>query len=286
MVWTGVFETLSVKSTSPIASVREIVILGLVCSHSVAADNDLHAPSTREVLTATVFVELVDALVSDFDVIDVLTVLTSRCVELLGASAAGILLADDRGLLNLVGASNDEVKLLELFQLQNEQGPCMDCFATGAVVAHADLRSGSPWPAFAAESVAVGLPSVCAVPMRLRSVVLGCLNLFMSEPVELSHADVVLAHALADVASIAIVQDQATREAAIREGRLQHALNSRIVIEQAKGMIAERAGIDMDAAFCALRDHARNNNRGLTDLAEALVNGRIAVDSIAGPSRP
>jgi len=233
-----------------------------------------------------VFVELVDALVSDFDVIEVLTGLTSRCVELLGASAAAILLADHNGRLNIVGASNDAVERLELFQLDNEQGPCVDCFATGVIVAHADLRDGSPWPEFAAESVAAGLPSVCAVPLRLRSVVLGCLNLFMRDAVELSEADVVVAQSFADVASIAIVQDQASREAAIREGRLQHALNSRIVIEQAKGMIAERAGVDMDAAFGALRDHARNNNLGLTDLAAALVSGRIAVDSIVGPSRP
>ena len=242
--------------------------------------DDLQPRVAREVLTASVFVELVDALVGDFDVIDVLTGLTSRCVELLGASAAGILLADSGGRLRLVGASSETAKLLELFQLQGEQGPCLDCFASGSVVINADLRSGSPWPEFAVESVAAGLPSVCAVPLRLRGVILGCLNLFMNEPVELSAADVALAQALADVCSIAIVQGQATREATIRQGELQRALTSRIVIEQAKGMIAERSRVDMDAAFDALRSYARNNNRGLTEVAEEIVSGRITVESI------
>ena len=138
---------------------------------------------------------------------------------------------------------------------------------------------------FAAESVRAGFPSVCAVPLRLKDVVLGCLNLFMSESVSLSAADVALAQALADVASIAIIQDQATREAAIREGQLQHALNSRIAIEQAKGMVAERVGVDMDAAFSILRRFARNNNRGLTEVAGALVNGTLKIDALTRERR-
>ena len=235
--------------------------------------------------TATAFVELADALVGDFDVIDMLTGLTARCVELLGASAAGILLADSNGKLRVVGASNDKANLLELFQIQNEQGPCLDCYATGTVVSHPDLTASSPWPEFAAVSVAAGLPSVCAVPLRLRSLVLGCLNLFTAEPVELSDADVALAQALADVSSIAIVQDQAAREAAVREGNLQHALNSRIVIEQAKGMIAEGGRLGMDESFSALRAYARSNNLRLTEVAEALVSGAFAVDSVTGPRR-
>jgi transcriptional regulator with GAF, ATPase, and Fis domain len=250
------------------------------------SDDAAQRSLTRQLLTATTFVELVDALVGDFDVIDVLTGLASRCVELLGASAAGILLADNGGQLRVIGASNEQVRLLELFQLQNKQGPCLDCYVTGSVVIHSDLERGSPWPEFAAESVAEGFPSVCAVPLRLKTVMLGCLNLFMSEPVELSDADVILAQALADVASIAIVQDQATREAALREGHLTNALTSRIVIEQAKGMIAERGRVDMDAAFAMLRTYARNNNCGLTDVAEAVVSGKIVIDAIVGPSQP
>jgi GAF domain-containing protein len=240
----------------------------------------------RQALTATTFVEIVDTLVDDFDVIEVLTVLTSRSVELLEASAAGILLADTNGQLRVIGASTEEVGLLELFQIQNDEGPCLDCYRTGLVVRSSDVRSSSDWPKFAAESLRAGFPAVCAVPLRFKDLILGCLNLFMPEPVGLSDGEVALAQALADVASIAIVQDMATREAAVREGHLQHALTSRIVIEQAKGVIAERARVDMDDAFARLRAYARNNNRGLTEVAEGLVAGTVSIDLVAHVRRP
>ena len=235
---------------------------------------------TRQALTATTFVEIVDTLVDNFDVIDVLTVLTSRCVELLEAAAAGILLADETKHLRVIGASTEQVELLELFQIQNDEGPCLDCFHTGKVVSNANLALPSAWPQFAAESIRNGYPAVCAVPLRLRDVILGCLNLFMSQPIALTEAEVALAQALADVASIAMVQDQATRQAAIREGHLQHALMSRIVIEQAKGMLAERGGLEMEDAFAKLRSFARSNNLGLTEVAEALVAGTRSVEEI------
>lgn len=239
-------------------------------------------PPTRDrsALTATTFVEIVDTLVGDFDVIDVLTSLTSRCVELLDVAAAGILLADEFGHLRVIGASTEEIGLLELFQIQNEEGPCLDCFRSGAVVSNWQLTD-SPWPAFAAESMRLGYPSVCAVPLRLNEVVLGCLNLFLDEPVPMPQLDVQLARALADVASIAIVQDLATREAAVREGQLQYALHSRIVIEQAKGMLAEFGGIDMDAAFQRLRVFARSNNSKLTDIAAGLVDGTVPLADVS-----
>ena len=239
----------------------------------------------RQALTATTFVEIVDTLVDDFDVIEVLTVLTSRSVELLEAAAAGILLVDSEGHLRVIGASTEQVGLLELFQIQNDQGPCLECFQTGIVVSNADLNASSMWPQFAEECLRAGFPSVCAVPLRLKDLIIGCLNLFMSEPVALSEGEIALAQALADVACIAIVQDMATREAAIRECHLQHALNSRIVIEQAKGMIAERGGVDMDDAFARLRGYARNHNRGLTEVAEGMVGGSISVDAIIGSRR-
>ncbi len=240
----------------------------------------------RQALTATTFVEIVDTLVDDFDVIEVLTLLTSRSVELLEAAAAGILLADSQRQLRVIGASTEQVGLLELFQIQNDEGPCLDCYNTGVVVRSSSLEENSPWPRFAAECVSAGLGSVCAVPLRLKELTLGCLNLFMSEPGGLSDAEIALAQALADVASIAIIQDQATRQAAIREGHLQHALTSRISIEQAKGMIAERAHVDMDEAFNRLRSYARSNNRGLTEVAESVVAGRINVDALWERRRP
>jgi GAF domain-containing protein len=231
-------------------------------------------------------VQIVDTLVDDFDVIDVLTQLTSRSVDLLQVAAAGILLADAHGQLRVIGASTEQVGLLELFQIQNDEGPCLDSYRTGTVVADASLNADSAWPRFAKESVRSGYPSVCAVPLRLKNLTLGCLNIFLSEPVALSDAEISLAQALADVASIAIVQDQATREAAIREGHLQHALNSRISIEQAKGMISERGGLDMDEAFNRLRTYARSNNRLLTEVAESIIAGTTGIESLYDRQRP
>ncbi len=229
---------------------------------------------------AATLVELVDTLVGDFDVIDMLTVLTTRSVELVGAAAAGILLADSNGTLRVIGASNDQAHLLELLQVQNEEGPCLDSYRTGQVVTHPDLTMDSPWPRFAAVSVTQGYPSVCAVPMRLQELRLGCLNLFMSEPGALPESDVTLAQALADVASIAIMQDQSSRDSAVREAHLQRALDSRIVIEQAKGMIAVHQDVGMDAAFERLRSHARSNNLHLTDVATTLIDGSVSLDAL------
>lgn len=234
----------------------------------------------RVALTASTFVELVDTLVDEFDVVDVLTVLASRCVELLDAAAAGILLADDLGHLRVVGASTEQVRLLELLQLQNEEGPCLDSFRSGTIIIEADLEGSQRWPLFAAESVAAGFPSVCAVPLKLRDLTFGCLNLFMAAPRSLSDSDVALARGLADVATIAIVQEQVIRAAAVREAHLQHALDSRVVIEQAKGMIAERARVDLDQAFRRLRSYARSNNLKLTDVATAIVSGTFSIDAL------
>jgi GAF domain-containing protein len=239
-------------------------------------------PTLRLERTASTFVEVVDTLVRDFDVIEVLTVLTSRCVELLEAAAAGILLADDDQNLRVVGASNEQIHLLELFQIQNEEGPCLDCFRTGKPVSVADLRAASPWPKFSTECLEAGFPSVCAVPLRLKHATLGCLNLFMDEPVGLSVAEVALAQALADVASITMVQDEAAREAASHHAQMRRTLEGRIAIEQAKGMIAESAGMGMDEAFACLRSFARANGQGPTALAEALVTGQIPVAAVYG----
>jgi anti-anti-sigma factor len=233
----------------------------------------------RQALTASTFVEIVGTLVEDFDVIDVLTRLTSHCVELLGAAAAGILLADGDGHLRVIGASSEQIELLELFLIQNHQGPCLDCYQTGNVVDHANLGDRSPWPQFATESIRAGFPSVCAVPLRLNSATLGCLNLFMAQPVALPAADIALAQALADVASIAITHHRSTHRAGISDDHLHHALTSRIAIEQAKGMIAAHDEGDMHAAFARLRAYAADHNRGLTEIAEALAGGTLAIDS-------
>ena len=236
-------------------------------------------------ISAATFTELVESLAGDYDLIEVLTLLTSRCVELLAAGAAGILLADRHGCLCVVGASSEQAQLLELFQIQNDEGPCLDCYGTGQVVRASDLNSTSSWPLFATECVRAGFGSVCAVPLRLRGHTLGCLNLFVASPSGLADTDVALAQTLADFASIALIHDQATRQAAVREDQLQGALTSRIVIEQAKGMIAEGRNVDMNEAFDRLRTYARNSNRRLTEVSESVVAGAITVDDIAPRQR-
>jgi GAF domain-containing protein len=226
---------------------------------------------TREEILAETFLQLADTTVDDFDVIDLLTMLSSRCVEVLDASAAGILLADPNGTLHVVAASSETANLLELFQIQHEQGPCLDAFNTAKAVIHADLASANPWPRFGRAAIAGGFRSVHAFPMRLRDTVLGTLNLFMTEPGPLSDADVIVAQSLAYAATIALLQDKAASDSHQLTAQLQGALNSRIVIEQAKGIIAERAGIGLEEAFVQLREYARSNHSKLTNIAQAVI---------------
>jgi GAF domain-containing protein len=227
-----------------------------------------------------VFVQLADSLVAEFDVIDLLTVLADRTVQLLDVSAAGILPADGNGQLRVMAASSEQVRLLELFQLQNNEGPCLDCHTTGRAVASEDLGESARWPRFTTKAHAAGFRSVYACPMRLRSAVIGALNLFRTTAGPMPAEDVLLARAFADVATIAILQDQTVREAETRARQLQLALDSRVVIEQAKGMPAEYAKLDMDQAFGRLRSFARSHNRRLSALAAELVNGSVELGAL------
>ena len=237
--------------------------------------------ATREELLAGTFVELADTLVDDFDVIELLTMLSERCVVLLDAAATGILVGDDRDSLQMIAASSDQAQVLELFQLQYHEGPCLDCYRSGQPVFHPDLATANPWPRFGAVALDAGLPSVHAFPMRLRNRVVGTLNLFMAEARPLSAADIAVAQALAHAATIAILQDHAARDARSVVGQFQHALNSRVAIEQAKGVLAERAGITMDEAFARLRAHARNHNFKLSALAASLVQRTLTVAEVS-----
>ncbi|MDQ1396116.1 MAG: hypothetical protein QOG64_1375 [Acidimicrobiaceae bacterium] len=239
----------------------------------------------RETLLAQTFVQLADTLVDDFDTIDLLTVLVDRCVELLDAAAAGILLADDRNRLHVVAASSEQARLLELFQLQNHEGPCLDCFTSKEAVVNHDLAKSTRWPRFAREAVAAGFQSVQAVPLRLRERVIGALNVFVDDRVVVDDSDLAVAQALADVATIAILQDQAHREAQTINLQLQTALHSRVTIEQAKGVLAERAQIPMEDAFARLRRYARNHNRRLSEVATEVAEGTMVAAELAELSR-
>jgi transcriptional regulator with GAF, ATPase, and Fis domain len=228
-------------------------------------------------LLSDTFIELADTMVADFDILDFLHMLTDRAVQLLGASAAGVMLADPRGELRVAAASTEEAGLLELFQLQNDQGPCLECFRTGRPVTAADLSAAAQrWPRFAQAAVQAGFVTVEALPMRLRDQVIGALNLFRAEPGSFDEADLRIGQALADVATIGLLHERNVRRRETVAEQLQAALNSRVVIEQAKGKLAERLGIDMDRAFSMLRDYARASNLRLTDVARAFVAGATA----------
>jgi transcriptional regulator with GAF, ATPase, and Fis domain len=232
---------------------------------------------------AEAFVELADTLVDDFDVVDFLHQVTVRCARVLGVSAAGVLLTDQRGTLQVVAASTEQTRLLELLQLQTDQGPCPECFHTGQPIAVADLTTAtSRWPRFAAQAREIGFASVHALPMRLRTDVIGALNLFGTEPGTLDTDTIRLGQALADVATIGLLQARAIQQRDTLAEQLQTALNSRVIIEQAKGVIAERRQLDMDQSFTLLRSTARTSNRRLSDLARAVVDGSETSLQIGG----
>lgn len=228
-------------------------------------------------LLSNTFVELADTMVADFDVIDFLHLLTDRSVVLLSASAAGVMLADPRGELRVAASSNEAAELLELFQIQNDQGPCLDCFRTGRAVTAADLAGpGQLWPRFAAAATGSGFRAVEALPMRLRDQVIGALNLFRTAPGPFDPAELRIGQALADVATIGLLHERNVRRSETVAEQLQGALNSRVVIEQAKGKLAERRSVNMDQAFVLLRDYARNSNQRLTDVARNFVTSATA----------
>jgi GAF domain-containing protein len=236
---------------------------------------------TREAVLARTFVELADTLVDDFDVVELLSRLADRCVDVLDVAAAGLMLAAPDGELRVMASSSEAMRLLELFELQSQEGPCLDCYRTGEPVLNQDLATvNGRWPRFAAEALDAGFHSVHALPMRLRGTVIGALNLFHAGAGVMRQADVEAAQALADVATIAILQHRAVLEAQMVNEQLQNALNSRIVIEQAKGMVGERAGLSMEQAFVALRQHARNHNLRLADVAEQIIRGSLSGASL------
>ncbi len=230
--------------------------------------------STLDERLAQTFVELADTLVAGFDLMEFLHTLTERCVELLEVDAAGLLLADNGKGLKVVAASTEQARIVELFQLQNDEGPCIDAYRTGGTVNVGDLHQNlQRWPKFAPAALDQGFAGVHALPMRLRDQVIGTLNLFRREP---NGLDETAAKALVDVATIGILQERAVRQQWLVNGQLEHALGSRVVIEQAKGILAERHQVSPDEAFALLRQHARSHNLKLTELALEVTVGKHA----------
>ena len=232
---------------------------------------------SREEELARTFVDLADTLVDEFDALDFMHTLTERAVGLLGADAAGLIIADQRGDLQVVASTSQEARVLEVFQVQNaEGGPCVECYRTGHQLVNLDVDEiADRWPRFRDACVTAGFRSSHALPMRKRDQTIGALNLYCVDRSPMSAGDVSLGQAMADVATIGLLQERIIRQQEILSEQLQNALNSRVLIEQAKGVLAERVGIEVEEAFALLRAYARRSHQTLTGVASGLLDGTI-----------
>jgi GAF domain-containing protein len=242
---------------------------------------------TREAMLFEMFVTLSDTLVDDFDLVEVLSLLSERCVELFDAEAAGVMLVGAGGVLQLLASSSERMHHVELFELQRDEGPCPDCYRNGAPVNAVDLEAARErWPTFATEALRVGFRAVHALPMRVRSDTIGALNLFRTTPGTLTDADLRAAQALADIATLSILQHRNHSDSQLLPKQLQHALNIRVIIEQAKGILAERSNIDMEAAFTRLRRYARDHQLRLNQVAQDVTEGKLTAATIETDNHP
>lgn len=236
--------------------------------------------SNRETEIVKTFVRLADTLVRDYDVVDMLHVLVERCANLLDATDAGILLPDADGVLSVVASTSERGHLIGLLQLSAEEGPCVDAYESGQLITVESIASTyARWPRFATEAAGLGYASTHAIPMRLRDQTVGSLNLYRDAPGALNEDDAVTAQALADVATIAVLQHRHQRESDLARVQLQGALDSRVVIEQAKGVLSFAHNISTDDAFTQLRSLARNSGRFLTDVAREVVEAAAAPET-------
>ena len=234
----------------------------------------------REQRLTEVFVELADTLVEGFDVVEFLQMLSERCVELVDTDAAGLMLDDQRGNLRPVAYTDESARLLELFELQRQEGPCLDCFATGRVIANVRLAdSDGRWPLFAEAARDLGFATCHALPLRLRRQVIGALNLFTLEETPLGTEQLAVAQGLADIATIGLLHERALQDQVVLSEQLQTALHSRVVIEQAKGVLSARSETSVAEAFRLMRSHARRTGQPLTAVASAVIDGSLPAAS-------
>ncbi|CUR59943.1 conserved hypothetical protein [metagenome] len=228
-----------------------------------------------------VFVELADTLVDEFDAVDFLHTLTERTVELLPADAAGVILSDQRGRLQVVASTSNLAHVLELFELQSAEGPCLDCFTSGQRVVNVEPEVAEQrWPRFSAAAAEAGYRSAHALPLRLRDQVIGAMNLFCLDRTVLGEDDLSLGQALADVATIGLLQERAVRQSELMAEQLQTALNTRVLIEQAKGVVFARDGVHVDEAFRLMRDHSRRHSQLLRDTAHQVIEGSLTIEAL------
>jgi len=233
---------------------------------------------TREAQLLKTFAKLADTLVVGYDVVDLLQLLVDTCHDLLDASAAGILLMDRAGELDLVVSTSESSRIVEMMQLGAEAGPCIESFRTGRVISLTDIRHSPPeWSRFRDSTLEQGFASVYAIPLRLRETTIGTLNLLRTATGELQVQDRVAAQAFADVATIGILHERSLRESLIVREQLQGALNSRIIIEQAKGVVAYTRGISTDDAFTLIRNYAKSHQASIADVSRQLVEMTLSI---------
>lgn len=235
---------------------------------------------SRETLINKAFVSVADTLTTDFDVVDLLHKLVEQCTTILETDAGGLMLVDDDGQLQLMTSTSEAADFVEVMQLTADSGPCIECFTTGASVSVSDIAETDRWPAFRKAALQKGFRSAHAVPLKLRGQVIGTMNLFAVTVGALTQRDAAVAQALADVATIGILQDRISRENTILADQLHRALDSRILVEQAKGMIAHALTINIDDAFSLLRAYARANGLTIRDVAEGVSERTIATQSL------
>ncbi|MFJ4714110.1 GAF domain-containing protein [Streptomyces sp. NPDC088785] len=241
----------------------------------------------RDQLLAPVFVEMADSLTAEFDVLDLLQRLCGHCMDLLRIDAAGVMLADADDVLQVLAASDEYTRLLELFALQHTEGPCQECYRTGTARTGVDLTTADAareWPHFTPAALEGGLSGASAVPLRLRGRTIGVLGLFSVSPQPLTDSDLALGQALADVATIALLQQRTIDAVETERDQLQHALHSRIAVEQAKGVLAERWNTTPDAAFHLMRAYARTHQQAITALAVGITDGTFDTRTIPRPT--
>lgn len=237
----------------------------------------------RESRLARTLIELTDTLVHGFEVVDLLHVLCERCVDVLEVDAAGVLLADEHGRLRLVAASSEQMRVLEAFEAQHREGPCVDAFQGVSQVVPELADAGDRWPMFAPRALDAGFHSAASFPLRLRLQCIGSLNVFLRAPGTLPETELGAAQALADAATIGILQERTLSESRGLSAQLQQALASRITIEQAKGVTSRALGVDVDQAFDRLRRYSQDKNEPIRDVAQQVVNGTLAPESLTTP---
>lgn len=234
--------------------------------------------ATSDRAVSDTLIRLADTLVAEFDLLDYLDLLLASSSEVLGAGAGGVMLVDERGELQLLASSDEPTRLMELYELQRQEGPCLEAHRRAAPVIEEDLAKTTRWPAFAPYAVAAGFGAAFAFPLRLRGESIGALNLFRAEAGPIGEEEARIAQTLAHMAAIGIVHQRTVRQARTLARELQTALNSRVVLEQAKGVVAERAGVDMGQAYQLLRWHARNHNLTIREVATAVVSRELPVE--------